>query len=338
MVNISVIGLGSWGTALALHLNRNNNNVTLYGRLEDQFDFISSNREHPFLPGITIPESINLTFDLKSAVKNEILVLAVPSPFVREIIEKIIAIAPDKKHIIINAAKGIEITTSKRLSEVVNDISRGSYEYCILSGPTHAEEVARNMPAAIVVANSNIKSAKDVQIYFNSKTLRTYTSSDIIGVELGGTLKNIIAIAAGFVDGMRFGDNAKAAIITRGLYEMMALGKAMGAQLSTFTGLTGVGDLVATCTSKYSRNRSYGESLGKGKNPQEINNSMNMVAEGVYAAKAIYMLSKKIGITMPISEEVYRVIYENKNPLKSFEDLMNREVKMEMEVIDIEKN
>ncbi|AMP20568.1 hypothetical protein AZF37_04735 [endosymbiont 'TC1' of Trimyema compressum] len=337
MTNISVIGLGSWGTALALHLDRNNNKVTLYGRIEDQFKLINNTREHPFLPGIAIPESINLTLDLKTAVKNEILVLAVPSPFVREITEKIVAIAPAKKYII-NVAKGMEMTTSKRLSEVINDVSKGNYEYCILSGPTHAEEVARNMPAAIVAASSNMKFAKDVQIYFNSETLRTYTSSDVVGVELGGTLKNIIAIAAGFIDGMGFGDNAKAAIITRGLYEMMALGKAMGAQMSTFTGLTGMGDLVVTCTSKHSRNRAYGEALGKGKTPQEISDSMDMVAEGVYATKAIYMLSEKLDITMPITNEVYHVIYENKSPLKSFKDLMNREMKMEIEGIDIEKN
>ena len=337
MANISVIGLGSWGTALALHLDRNNNNVTLFGRIEDQFKLIDNTRKHPFLPSIAIPKSINLTLNLKNAVKNEILVLAVPSLFVREITEKIVAIAPTKKYII-NAAKGMEIATSKRLSEIVNDVSKGNYEYCVLSGPTHAEEVARNMPAAIVAASSNIKFVKDVQIYFNSETLRTYTSSDVIGVELGGTLKNIIAIAAGFIDGMGFGDNAKAAIITRGLYEMMALGNAMGAQVSTFTGLTGIGDLVVTCTSKHSRNRAYGEALGKGKTIQEISDSIDMIAEGVYAAKAIYMLSKKLGIVMPITYEVYHIIYKNKNPLKSFKDLMNREMKMEIEEVDIEKN
>ena len=337
MANISVIGLGSWGTALALHLDRNNNKVTLYGRLEDHFEAIEKRREHPFLPGIFIPKTINLTMDLKKAVENDVLVLAVPSLYVREVVEKIVSITSEKKYII-NVAKGMEINTSKRLSEVIDDVSKGQYEYCILSGPTHAEEVAKNMPAAIVAVSRNLAFVRNVQICFNSDTLRTYTSDDVVGVELGGTLKNIIAIAAGFIDGMGFGDNAKAAIITRGLYEMMALGKAMGAQMSTFTGLTGMGDLVVTCTSKHSRNRAYGEALGKGKTPKEIVESMEMVAEGVYATKAIYMLSEKLGISMPIIDEVYHVIYENKSPLQSFKDLMNREMKMEMEGINIEKN
>lgn len=337
MAKISVIGLGSWGTALALHLDRNNNDVTLYGRLEDQFELIEDKREHPFLPGIAIPESIYLTMDLEEAVKNDVLVLAVPSPFVRDVLEKIVEIAPEKKYII-NVAKGMEIATSKRLSEVVADVSKEQYDYCIFSGPTHAEEVAKNMPAAIVAASKNLSFAKDVQTYFNSDMLRVYTNDDVVGVELGGTLKNIMAIAAGFIDGMGYGDNAKAAIITRGLYEMMTLGKAMGAKMSTFTGLTGIGDLVVTCTSKHSRNRAYGEALGSGQRPEAINASMDMIAEGVYATKAIYNLSQTLGIVMPITDEVYHVIYEGKSPLISFKDLMNREMKMEMEGIDIEKN
>ena len=329
-MDISVIGLGSWGTALALHLHKRGQDVILYGRLEDQFEEISMSRKHPFLPGLTIPEGIRMTNDLTEACRNEFLVLAVPSPFVRGVMEKVVTVSIGKKNII-NVAKGFEIESGKRISEVVSEVAGESYGYCILSGPTHAEEVARELPAAIVAASNDLELALSVQQLFSDETLRVYTSRDTIGVEVGGSFKNVVAIAAGIVDGLQFGDNAKAGLITRGLYEMKRLGKALGAEGDTFNGLTGVGDLIVTCMSRHSRNRGFGERIGRGEKSSDILKDMKMVTEGVFAAKAFHRLNEKLGLSLPITDEVYKTIYEDKDPVQCFKDLMSREMKMESE-------
>ncbi len=329
-MKISVIGIGSWGTALAIHLLKNGHQVTLYGRLEDDIVQINNDKIHPFLPGIVIPEDLKITGDLKEACNNEYLVIAVPSPYVREVVKKMYRAGFGKKTII-NVAKGLEIETGLRLSEVVFEVTKGEYDYCVLSGPTHAEEVAKGLPAAIVAASENIELAKKIQEIFNNESLRVYTNEDTLGVEIGGSFKNIVAIASGIVDGLGFGDNAKAALITRGLHEMKQIGKTLQANGETFNGLSGIGDLMVTCMSKHSRNRGFGEKIGKGLNPAEILKTNDMVVEGTYAAKAYYLLSKKFNVDLPITEEVYKCIYEDKNPLECFKDLMNREMKMESE-------
>ncbi len=329
-MKLTVIGIGTWGTALAIHLQKNGHEVCLYGRVEDNTEMIRETKSHPFLPGINIPSEIDITTNLAEAVENEYLVIAVPSPYIREFISKIVNIT-NKDKIIINVAKGFEIESGKRISEIVSEVSDNKYKYCVLSGPTHAEEVARELPAAIVSASDDINIAKKIQMIFNNNVLRVYTSTDTIGVELGGSFKNVVAIAAGAVDGLRFGDNAKAALITRGLHEMKVLGRILGADENTFNGLTGVGDLIVTCMSKHSRNRGFGEKIGSGLKSEEILANTSMVTEGVYATKAFYLIAKKKNIELPITEEVYKTIYEGKNPLISFKDLMSREMKMESE-------
>ena len=329
-MKISIIGIGTWGTALAIHLHNNGHKVCIYGRIEDNTESINNTKTHPFLPGVTIPDGITITTDLKEALENEYLVIAVPSPYIRNILNNIVKTTNDPK-IIINVAKGFEIETGKRISEIVSEVSYNRYKYCVLSGPTHAEEVANSLPAAIVSASDDLELAKTVQKIFNNTILRVYTSHDTLGVELGGSFKNIVAIAAGAVDGLGFGDNAKAALITRGLHEMKTLGKALGAKDETFNGLTGVGDLIVTCMSKHSRNRGFGEKIGLGYKVEDILKETSMVTEGVYAAKAFYLLSEKLDFDLPITEEVYKTIYEGKNPMISFKDLMSREMKMESE-------
>jgi len=329
-LRISIIGIGSWGTALGIHLLKNGHQVTIYGRLEDNIVQIKNERLHPFLPGIEIPEDLKITGDLKEACNNEYLVLAVPSPYVRDVVKKMYRSGFGKKTII-NVAKGYEIESGLRMSEVVAEVTKGEYDYCVLSGPTHAEEVAKGLPAAIVAASDNIELARQVQQIFNSETLRVYTNEDTLGVELGGSFKNVVAIASGIVDGLEFGDNAKASLITRGLYEMKQLGRSLGANPETFNGLTGIGDLMVTCMSKHSRNRGFGEKIGRGMKSSDILEASEMVTEGVYAAKAFYLMSKRLNLDLPINEEVYKCIYEDKKPLDCFKDLMRREMKMESE-------
>lgn len=329
-MKISVIGIGSWGMALSIHLLKNGHQVTIYGRLEDDIVQINNEKVHPFLKGLVIPEELKITGDLKEACNNEYLILAVPSPYVRDVVKKMYRAGFGKKTII-NVAKGFEIETGLRLSEVVHEVTKGEYDYCVLSGPTHAEEVAKGLPAAIVVASDNMMLAKEIQEVFNNDSLRVYTNEDTLGVEIGGAFKNVVAIASGIVDGLEFGDNAKASLITRGLHEMKQLGKKLGANAETFNGLTGIGDLMVTCMSKHSRNRGFGEKIGRGLKPSDVLKSSDMVTEGVYATKAFYLMSKKLDLDLPITEEVYKCIYEDKKPVDCFKDLMNREMKMERE-------
>jgi glycerol-3-phosphate dehydrogenase (NAD(P)+) len=326
---IAILGDGGWGTTLAILLSKKGYSVTLWGAFADYSKMMNKARYNPkFLPGVKIPRQIEITSDVKSAVKDkEIIVLAIPSQYTRPILKKIIGNFT-KGAIFLSVTKGIEISSSKRMSEVIR-AELGSVKLAVLSGPTIASEVAKEVPTTAVVASADKKIRKIIQIVFSTKRFRVYTNSDIIGVELGGSLKNVIAIACGVSDGLRFGTNTKAAILTRGIAEISRLGKAMGAKLETFSGISGLGDLVTTCISKQSRNRSVGELIGKGKSLKEICRHMQMIAEGVPTAKSAYALSLKYKIDMPITKEVYQLLYKNKSPRQAVEDLMTRKSKEE---------
>lgn len=328
-LNIAIIGDGGWGTTLAILLARKGYAVTLWSAFDDYAREISTSRLNPkFLPGIIIPRQIEITSRLEQALSNkQVIVLAVPSQYTRGVVKKISGRYTGQP-IFLSVTKGIEIKSSKRISQIVQD-ELGNVKLAVLSGPTIAMEVARGIPTAAVVASSSLKVRKAVQSVFSTNRFRVYTNPDVVGVELGGSLKNVIAIACGVSDGLGFGTNTKAAILTRGLAEISRLGKALGARANTFSGISGLGDLVTTCISQQSRNRSVGELIGKGKNLAEIIRHMQMVAEGVPTAKSAYHLSLKHKIDMPIVKEIYRLLYRHKSPLKAVNDLMNRKSKEE---------
>lgn len=328
-LRIAILGDGGWGTTLAILLSKKGYSVTLWGAFADYTKTMVKTRHNPkFLPGIKIPRQIKITSDIKSAVKDkEIVVLAIPSQYTRLTLKKIPGNF-DKKTIFLSVTKGIEISSSKRISEVIR-AELGVVKVAVLSGPTIASEVAKEVPTAAVVASTDKQIRETIQAVFSTKRFRVYTNPDVIGVELGGSLKNVIAIACGVSDGLGFGTNTKAAILTRGLAEISRLGKAMGAKLETFSGISGLGDLVTTCISKQSRNRSVGELIGKGKNLKEICRHMQMIAEGVPTAKSAYALSLKHKIDMPIIKEVYYLLYKNKSPRQAVNDLMARKSKEE---------
>jgi len=332
MEKIVVMGGGSWGTALAVLLAEKDNDVTLWEYDKEQAESLKKDRENKnYLPGIMFPENLKITNDINGLIANtRFLVMSVPSQYLRNIIAKV-ADQIHKDLLIVNTGKGIEVSSKKRLSEVIKDEIYGKFHdnIIVLSGPTHAEEVAKKVPSAIVAAASDGEKAREVQELFNTKTFRVYMNTDIVGVELGGALKNCIAIAAGIVDGMGFGDNSKAAIITRGIAEIMRFGNEFGADTETFSGLSGIGDLIVTCTSQHSRNRYVGESLGKGKTIDEILEKMLMVAEGVPTVKAVYNIAKDKNINMPIIESLYNIIYKGVKPYDVLDALMNRDLKEE---------
>lgn len=331
-MNVAVLGAGGWGTTLAILLHDNGHKITLYEYKPDYAEFLQKKRINEiYLPGIKIPDEIEITSNLEDAVKSRhLIVLAIPTQFIRNVIGKI-HFEWIKNSVIVNVAKGIEISSLKRVSEIIKDIfpEIDDSKVSTLSGPSHAEEVARKIPTAVVVASSSIETAKFVQNEFMNPYFRVYASTDIVGVELGGSLKNVIAIGAGICDGAGFGDNTKAAIMTRGIAEISRLGIALGAKPETFAGLSGIGDVIVTCMSKYSRNRYVGEQIGKGKKLKDILSEMEMVAEGVTTAKSVYQLSQKVGVEVPISTEVYRVLYEDKDPILATTDLMTRRPKEE---------
>jgi glycerol-3-phosphate dehydrogenase (NAD(P)+) len=328
-LHIAILGDGGWGTTLAILLSNKNYPVTLWGAFANYTKKMVETRYNPkFLPGIKIPHQIKITNEIKSAVKDkEIVVLAIPSQYTRLTLRKIKG-AFAKKTIFLSVTKGIEINSANRISEVIR-AELGMVKLAVLSGPTIAQEVAREIPTTAVVASNDQQIRKTIQAVFSTKRFRVYTNPDIIGVELGGSLKNVIAIACGVSDGLGFGTNTKAAILTRGLAEISRLGMAMGAKLETFSGISGLGDLVTTCISQQSRNRSVGELIGKGKKLKEIYRNMQMVAEGVPTAKSAYALSLKYKIDMPIVREVYYLLYKNKSPLAAVNDLMSRKSKEE---------
>ncbi|MDI6758771.1 MAG: NAD(P)H-dependent glycerol-3-phosphate dehydrogenase [Candidatus Omnitrophota bacterium] len=329
-INIGVLGDGGWGTTLAVLLSKKGFKVTLWGAFKDNVSLIKKTRENKkFLPGIKIPKEIEITHDLESAFKEkDLIVLAIPSQFIREILIKIKHLGNLHKTIFLSVSKGIEIGSLKRISEIIHE-ELGRVKLAVLSGPTIAHEVALCIPTVAVVASNDEGVKKYLQGIFSTDRFRIYTSEDVPGVELGGSLKNIIAIACGISDGLGFGANTKAALLSRGLVEISRLGAAMGAKLSTFNGISGLGDLVTTCISSYSRNRSLGEQIGKGKTLKQIQAHMQMIAEGVPTAKSAYLLSLKFNVDMPIIKETYNVLYKNKPPFKALNDLMAREKKSE---------
>lgn len=329
MTKVAVIGSGSWGTAIGIHLSKKNIDVHIWSNDPNQIEELNSKRESPnYLPGIKIPQEIIFTSELEDCLKDaEFVVIAVPSHVVREVAKNISSYLNDSQ-IIINVAKGIENVTSLTMSQVISE-EISNNKVVVLYGPSHAEEVAREIPTTIVSACTDIETSKKVQDLFMAPTFRVYTNTDVIGVEIGGSVKNVIALCAGISDGLGFGDNTKAALMTRGLAEMSRIGVAMGANPATFAGLSGVGDLIVTCTSMHSRNRRCGILIGQGKTLVEAQAEVFMVVEGVTTTKAAYELAKKYNVSMPITEQAYEVLFNNKNPREAVFDLMIRDKKDE---------
>lgn len=328
-MKVAVLGSGGWGCALAKVLDDNEHQVVLWSKFEDEINKIRELGENPDkLPGISLPETLTLTSLVEEAIKDaKIVVIAVPSSFVRLTCE---VFKPyfDKSQIIVNVAKGIEDKTLMSLEEVIHDVLPNN-PVAVLSGPSHAEEVARGIPTSVVVGSNDEHIVKMVQDTFMNQNFRVYGSSDIIGVEMGGALKNVIALAAGISDGLGFGDNTKAALMTRGISEISRLGLAMGANPMTFNGLSGIGDLIVTCTSMHSRNRRCGILIGQGKSLEEALAEVKMVVEGVYSAKAALDLAHKYNVELPIIEKVNGVLFDGEDPGQAVDDLMNRKKKFE---------
>ncbi len=331
MKKIGVIGAGSWGTALSCLLHQNGHQVTMWSIVEEEVKMLREKREHETkLPGVRIPGDIEITGDLALAMaEKDVLVLAVPSPFTRSTSQKMAPLT-QKGQIIVNVAKGVEEHTLMTLSQIIEqEIPQA--RVAVLSGPSHAEEVGRGLPTTCVVGAGNRDLACYLQDIFMSPVFRVYTSPDVLGIELGAALKNVIALAAGVADGLGYGDNTKAALITRGIAEISRLGIAMGARAETFYGLSGIGDLIVTCASVHSRNRKAGYLMGKGYSMQEAMDEVKMVVEGVYSAKAALALSRKYQVEMPIIVEVNQVLFENKSPADAVNELMQRVGKDELE-------
>jgi len=322
---IAVLGAGSWGTTIAIHLNKIGHQVRLWEYFQENVALMNKTRKNPLLPGIPVPEEIFITHDLDEVIAGAtVICLVVPSHTVRNLLMKLKG-KVDKNIIFVNLTKGIEENTLLRMSEVIHDVLQHPKNKIVaLYGPSHAEEVSREVPTAIVAASEDQEAAADVQKVFMNKYFRVYTHSDIVGVEIGGSIKNVIAIASGICDGMGLGDNTKAALITRGLMEITRMGMQLGAREETFAGLSGVGDLIVTCSSKHSRNRYVGEEIGKGRNLQQVLDGMSMIAEGVHTARTVHQMMKKHDALMPISEQIYTVLFKNKDPRKALLDLMTR--------------
>jgi len=324
---VAVIGAGSWGTALAILLANKGCNVSIWGRRKEQLEIMIETRENKeYLPGVDLPSNINITWDLEKCLfKNDFIIVVVPSHAMREVICLITNFISDNS-IIISASKGLEVNTLSRMTEVIKEELPENLHrnIAVISGPSHAEEVSRGLPAAVVTAAFTKEIAEKVQDLFITSRFRVYTNPDIIGVELGGALKNIIALGTGISDGLEFGDNSRAGLMTRGIAEITRLGNAMGADSLTFLGLSGVGDLIVTCGSMHSRNRRAGIQIGQGKPLDEVLGGTRMVVEGVKATQAAYELSVLHGIDMPITREIYRVLFEGADVKKSVENLMLR--------------
>jgi glycerol-3-phosphate dehydrogenase (NAD(P)+) len=329
-LKISVLGDGGWGTTLAILLHKKGFTVDLWGAFPEYVRFLDQKRLNPrFLPGVKIPRQIKITDDLKDATAGkDLIVLAIPSQYIRGVLRKIKNTGFSRDRVYLSVCKGLEVSSLLRISEVIRQ-ELGNVRLGVLSGPTIVNEVIAGKPTTAIIASQEKGLAKSLQDVFMSGNFRIYTSADVVGVELGGSLKNVIAIACGISDGLGLGTNAKAALLSRGLAEVSRLGLKMGAQAKTFSGLSGLGDLVTTCFSPYSRNRSVGEQIGKGKKLAQIRKHMRMVAEGVPTAKSAYMLSRKLSVDMPITQQVYSVLYKNKDPLIAVRDLMNRQKKEE---------
>lgn len=331
-MKIAVLGAGGWGTTLAILLHHNGHEITLWEYKRNYAKFLDKHRHNErYLKGISIPREIKITHNIEESVFNKnMITLAVPSQFLRGIVKEI-SYSAIKNSILVSVAKGIEKKSLMTMSQMLRDVfpSIDNEQIGVLSGPSHAEEVSRKIPTAVVSASSSLETSTSIQAAFMTAYFRVYSSIDILGVELGGAFKNVIAIGAGIVDGAKFGDNTKAAIMTRGIAEISRLGEAMGAHPDTFAGLSGMGDLIVTCMSRHSRNRHVGEMIGSGKKLKEILKDMQMVAEGVDTSRSVTHLSKEHNVETPIADEVYKILYEEKDPVKATTDLMTRDMKME---------
>ncbi|MFZ7972113.1 NAD(P)H-dependent glycerol-3-phosphate dehydrogenase [Fusobacterium nucleatum] len=333
MAKISVIGSGGWGIALTILLHKNRHDLTIWSFDKREAEELKTTRENKTkLPNILLPEDIKVTDDLKEAVDNkDVLILAVPSKAIRSVSKSLKDIIKDNQ-IIVNVAKGLEEDTLKTMTDIIEEELKGKNpQVAVLSGPSHAEEVGKGIPTTCVVSAHNKELTLYLQNIFMNPSFRVYTSPDMLGVEIGGALKNVIALAAGIADGLNYGDNTKAALITRGIKEISLLGVAMGGEQSTFYGLTGLGDLIVTCASMHSRNRRAGILLGQGKTLDEAIKEVNMVVEGVYSAKSALMAAKKYNVEIPIIEQVNAVLFENKNAAEAVNELMIRDKKLEIQ-------
>lgn len=329
MAKIGIIGGGSWGIALAVLLNKNGHEISVWSARQSKIDMLRETHEHKMLPGIILPEDMTFTAEDKEAVEGkDLLVMAVASAYTRRTSNRLSAhIAPGQK--ILNVAKGIEEHTLMTLSEIVEqEIPQA--DVAVMSGPSHAEEVGRGLPTTIVVGAKTRATAEYIQNLFMNEVFRVYISPDLLGMELGGSLKNVVALAAGIADGLGYGDNAKAALVTRGITEIARLGTVMGGKFETFYGLTGIGDLIVTCASMHSRNRRAGILIGQGKSMQEAMDEVQMVVEGVYSAKAAMELARKYEVQLPIIEQVNAVLFEGKSADQAVKDLMLRDKKVEV--------
>jgi glycerol-3-phosphate dehydrogenase (NAD(P)+) len=336
MAKISILGGGSWGIALSVLLHKNGHEVTVWSALESEIEMLKSRHEHKMLPGVILPEDMIFTTDDEKAVKGkDLLVMAVASSYTRATAARLSSlVAPGQK--IVNVAKGIEEHTLMTLSEIIEqEIPQA--DVAVLSGPSHAEEVSRGMPTSVVVGAKSKATAEYIQNLLMSEVFRVYISPDILGMELGGALKNVVALAAGIADGLGYGDNTKAALITRGITEIARLGTAMGGKFETFCGLTGIGDLIVTCASMHSRNRRAGILIGQGKTMKEAMDEVQMVVEGVYSAKAAMALAQKYNVQLPIIEQVNQVLFEDKSAAQAVKELMLRDKKLEISDEDMWK-
>ena len=331
MAKVSVLGSGSWGSAMAMCLANNGHSILLWSRNEQTTEELTKTHiNEKYLPGVVLPENINFTSDISQCADAEVIIVATPSHTVRQVCKVISPYIKDGQ-IIVSISKGFDEENYHRLSQVIQE-EISNCTVAAMSGPSHAEEVVKKLPTTNVVACKDIEVAKHIQKIFMSEHFRIYTTDDIVGVELGGSLKNVIALCAGISDGLGYGDNTKAALMTRGMAEIIRLGLAMGAKYETFTGLSGIGDLIVTCTSMHSRNRRAGILIGQGKSPEEAQREVKMVVEGVKTAKAVKHLSDRHNIEMPISQVAYEVLFEGMSVKESVPALMNRAMRSEREV------
>jgi glycerol-3-phosphate dehydrogenase (NAD(P)+) len=329
--NVCIVGAGSMGTAISILLSNNGHSVKIWSPFADEVEMLNKEKEHKQrLPGVSVPDSVYCTTDIEEALKDsDVVVLAVPAQTTRENSRNISRYIK-KDQLVVTCSKGIEESTCMILSDVMKqEIPQARIG--VLSGPSHAEEIARNVPTAVVAASEEKEAAELIQDIFMGSNFRVYTNPDIIGVELGGALKNIIALCAGISDGLGFGDNTKAALMTRGITDIARLGKAMGAKPQTFNGLTGIGDLIVTCTSMHSRNRRAGILIGQGKTVKEALEEVKMVVEGVASTKPAYELGLRLDVSMPITTEAYNILFRDKDPRQAVVDLMTRDKRHELE-------
>ena len=328
MAEISILGGGSWGIALAVLLHKNGHHITVWSALAAEIEMLQSTHEHKMLPGVKLAEDMVFTTDDREAVTGkDVLIMAVASSYTRSTAHRLSSLIPDGQ-VVVNVAKGVEEHTQMTLSQILEE-EIPQAEIAVLSGPSHAEEVSRGIPTTIVVGARKKATAEWLQNLFMSDVFRVYISPDVLGIELGAALKNVVALAAGMADGLGYGDNTKAALITRGIAEIARLGTAMGGRSETFYGLSGIGDLIVTCASMHSRNRRAGILIGQGKSMEEAMAEVKMVVEGVYSAKAAMELAQRYQVQLPIIEQVNKILFEGKPADEAVRDLMLRDKKIE---------